>query len=177
MAIVLRMAAAAISTHSPADTARKSLHAESDVLLEEVETLRLNGCRRGATPAAFPNRHRPAERSTTDGGRPQGPALEGADTSASTRFGRECGLARARRIHRRACVGSLVLRAAAGGAPGAPISLPVASIRARSRDETTTLAPSAIQGFRARAAEPVARGGDRRPAILQPEVHTPKSDG
>ena len=36
------MAAAAVSTHSPADAARKSLLAESDVLLEEVETLRLN---------------------------------------------------------------------------------------------------------------------------------------
>lgn len=36
------MAAAAVSTHNPADAARKSLLAESDVLLEEVETLRIN---------------------------------------------------------------------------------------------------------------------------------------
>ena len=36
------MAAAAVSTHNPADAARKSLLAESDVLLEEVETLRLH---------------------------------------------------------------------------------------------------------------------------------------
>ncbi len=36
------MAATAVSTHYPEDAARKSLLAESDLLLEEVETLRLN---------------------------------------------------------------------------------------------------------------------------------------